>query len=71
MRMTEAAVSIHNREFWEAKLHHVLKFTPILIDKALHSMRKAYAKHIGATGKYTPHQGRKERARRVRQMSTK
>jgi len=40
------------------------------LDKAVRSLRNRVARYFGSTSKYSPHQGKKEIARRLAKMTT-
>lgn len=60
--------SIHDILEQENRLLMQHYFSVPSINDAVKSMRRRYAKHCGNTSWYMPHQGAKEKARRLRQM---
>lgn len=70
---TQAQLIQQDHQLAQAYCHHKRAETgdqtirPWDLDTALHRLTRRIARHQGATSKYRPHQGKKERQRRIKQ----
>jgi len=66
-------INIHNRYAMIAAITQAFggglfsRAGQIPVGRIVHASDRSYARHIGATSRYKPHQGKRECARRVRQ----
>lgn len=61
-------VSIHNRDYWHSVVEKRFQLLITQWSSIHRMMAKAYTKHVGATSKYMPHQGKQEVARRLNKL---